>query len=471
MRKIKESESSKYIAVLAPNPEWGDYFDVEWKLCDNEEAAKEWLNSQIEGTFNFEEQCMYDLYESEEGGEYCDLVECDSGDKFFTVMDDGDNIVYETYTAKALKNWLDHWEAEYGDDDDWGECWIGTDWEVHLKIWNINTHEEVTGFEQLNESKKKMRESEDEKYIAILAPHPEWGDCLFIDWELCNSKEDAKEWLNSKIEGTFNFDEKGTYDLYESEDGSKYCDLLKYDGGKFFAVSTDNEHVVYETYKDAEAVKGWLDYWSVRYKYDKFMGECWTGTSPLGTRVYLRVWDVNTKDEIIGTWQLKESSRKNRRSSLREHSRNDKVLFQATENAFPAYTEPFFDHVNRDWFDGGLPFDVELNKEDRENNWKGLFQGKIRDILFIADEAEIDPQEELIFYDEDGNVIHDAYALLYDTDEVFNESSRKNRRSLKENYQDFDYAYYKTKRIANSLCKEFDCETVKYAFGRVSDEL
>ena len=316
MKRIKESESGKQIAILAPNPEYGDYFDIEWKLCDSEEAAQEWLNSQIEGTFNFDEQCMYDFYASEEGGEYCDIIDCDSDHKFFTVMDDGDNIVYETYTAKALKNWLDHWGAEYGDDDDWGECWIGTDWELHLKIWNINTHEEVTSMGQLN-----------------------------------------------------------------------------------------------------------------------------------------------------------ESSRKARRSSLREHSRNDKVLFEATENAFPAYTEPFFDHVNRDWFDGGLPSDVELNKEDRENNWKGLFQGKIRDIIFIADEAGIDPQEELIFYDEDGNIIHDAYALLYDTDEVFNESSRKNRRSLKENYQDFDYAYYKAKRIANSLCKEFDCETVKYAFGKVSDEL
>jgi hypothetical protein len=315
MRKIKESESSKYIAVLAPNPEWGDYFDVEWKLCDNEEAAKEWLNSQIEGTFNFEEQCMYDLYESEEGGEYCDLVECDSDAKFFSVECNSDQVVYEASKAEKLKYWLDRWGAEYIDDDDYGECWSDSD-DLFLTIWNINTHEDVTSMEQFN-----------------------------------------------------------------------------------------------------------------------------------------------------------ESSRNARHSSLREHSRNDKVLFQATENAFPAYTEPFFDHVNRDWFDGGLPFDVELNKEDRENNWKGLFQGKIRDILFIADEAEIDPQEELIFYDEDGNVIHDAYALLYDTDEVFNESSRKTRRSLKENYQDFDYAYYKTKRIANSLCKEFDCETVKYAFGRVSDEL
>lgn len=471
MKKIRESESRKQIAILAPDPEYGDYFDIEWKLCDNKESAQEWLNSKIDGTFNFDEQCEYDLYESEDGGEYCDIKSCDSGDMFFAVEDDGDNIVYETYTAKALKNWLDHWGAEYGDDDDWGECWIGTDWECHLKIWNINTHEEVTSIKQLNESKKKMKESEDGKYIGILAPDPEFGDCLFIKWELCDNKEAAKEWLNSKIDGTFNFDEKGKHDLYESEDGRKYCDLLKYDGGKFFAVLTDNEQVVYETYKDVEAVKGWLDYWSVRYKYDKFMGECWTGESPLGTRVYLRVWDVNTKDEIVGTWQLNESKRA-RRSSLRENSRNDKVLFEAlTDEAFGAFCDDnFFEHVNRDWYEG-TSLELILNKWDRENNWKGLLQGKIRDITFILDDSDVDVEEDLVFYDEDGNVIHDVYALLYDTDEVFNESKRARRSSLRENYQDFDYAYYKTKRIANSLCKEFDCETVKYAFGRVSEEL
>lgn len=471
MKRIKESESGKQIAILAPDPEYGDYFDIEWKLCDSEEDAQEWLNSKIEGTFNFDEQCMYDLYESEEGGEYCDIIDCDSGDKFFAVEDDGDKIVYETYTAKALKNWLDHWGAEYGDDDDWGECWIGTDWECHLKIWNINTHEEVTGFEQLNESNKKMKESEDEKYIGILVPNPEKSNCFDIEWKLCDNKEDAKEWLNSKIDDTFYFDEKGEYDLYESEDGSKYCDLLKYDGGKFFGVLTDCNHVVHETYKDVENLKGWLDYWRLRYKYDKVYDECWTGESKLGTRVYLKVWDVNTKDEIVGEWQLKESKRKSRRSSLRENSRNDKVLFEASQNAFDAYSEPFFDHVNRDWFEG-LPFDVIFNKKDRENNWKGLLQGKIKDIIFIADEAGIDPQEDLVFYDEDGNVIHDVYTLLYDTDEVFTESKRKSRRSsLRENYQDFDYAYYKTKRIANSLCKEFDKDTVKVALCRVSDEL
>ena len=281
MKKIRESESRKQIAILARNPEYGNYFNPEWKLCDNKESAQEWLNSKIDGTFNFDERCGYDLYESEDGGEYCDIKRCDSDDMFFAVVDDGDNIVYRTYTAEALKDWLDHWGAEYG-----RECWKGTNWELHLKIWNINTHEEVTSIKQLNESKRT------------------------------------------------------------------------------------------------------------------------------------------------------------RRSSLREHSRDDKVLFEATENAFDAYSEPFFDHVNRDWFDG-LPYaeHLEFNKEDRENNWKGLLQGKIRDIIFIANEAEIDPQEYLIFYDEDGNVIHDAYALLYDTDEVFNESKRTRRSSLRESYQDFDYAY------------------------------
>lgn len=319
---------------------------------------------------------------------------------------------------------------------------------------------------------KKIRESEDGKYIGILSPNPLHGNCLDLEWKLCDSKEDAKEWLNSQIDGTFNFDERGTYDLYESEDGDKCCNLLKYDGGKFFAVLTDFNHIVHETYKDVEALKGWLDYWNLRYKYDNVCDECWAGESALGTRVCLKVWDVNTKDEIVGTWQLNESKRKTRRSSLRENSRNDKVLFEAlTDVAFGTFCDDnFFEHVNRDWYEG-TSLDLILNKKDRENNWKGLLQGKIRDITFELDDSDVDPQEDLIFYDEDGNVIHDAYALLYDTDEVFNESKRNRRPSLRENYQDFDYAYYKTKRIANSLCKEFDCETVKYAFGRVSDEL
>ena len=76
--------------------------------------------------------------------------------------------------------------------------------------------------------------------------------------------------------------------------------------------------------------------------------------------------------------------------------------------------EPFFDHVNRDWFDG-LPYaeHLEFNKEDRENNWKGLLQGKIRDIIFIANEAEIDPQEDLIFYDEDGRISDNLVGNYY----------------------------------------------------------
>lgn len=322
---------------------------------------------------------------------------------------------------------------------------------------------------------KKINKSKSSKYIGVLPPNTDFNtsgeDSFFnVKWKLCDSEEAAKEWLNSNIEGTFNFEKRDRlYGMFES-DTKEYCDLVEC-GSKdpFFSVLDDGNVIQYEPWKSVKELKRFLKEGDLTYEYDEdYEIECWT--DQWSTR--LKVWRINNHEELTSLDQIKESSRKSQRSSLRENSREDKVLFEAlTDEAFGAYDEEnFFEHVNRDWYEG-TSIDLILNKKDKENNWKGLLQGKIKDIVFIADEAGIDPQESLIFYDEDGNVIYDAYALLYDTDEVFNESSRKSQSSLRENYLDFDYAYYKTKRIASSLCKEFDTNTVKMAFDKVSEEL